>query len=703
MLAVAHPSRAQDTACPDIKFPCSCSDTLLILENAINNDPYRIEAIDIDRLSLNETCKAAIQEKMVIGGIDIAEIFETAGAAGRYTPGEFLNFARSSGLERSKRKFPMEASDLGKPGSAVKPAVCIPEGTDSSKAVKENSGIKIVSIPKPVDIDGIVRVNMNQLKNADCLIYLPYPYIADGALKGHNELHPHNSSYIISALVRTGDRANLEMAKNLLGNFFFEIENFGYPICGNSGIFLTRSENNTIPTNVREYFETTNDYNWLENEGLTNAVKILEYWNTRIGVINLNSKDGEENIEGHRWFASGIGPAEEAWKLNRDYQPYYFEALYRLIQIALTTDPMRPVIDKDFDYNRALDVISSEEVQLWRDKKALKPVAVRFDDSETAKILTGHTFILSRNLSPTKTDEPAIDLNNVFYTFKPKYFSNDRAARASGYTPSHLYGPWGAFTDEFVDAVHNIQLYRGNKDVAEMYSALAEHYKNIDKKKRDEYKEASDLYKFKADTQKDVIFKYLWNEKLGMIFNYSNHTHTQRTSYPYAGAGYAIWAGLFDVEKDEDVKKLGQMTEYMEKHLEGPAGIYASGVDTGLGWDKPFVWPVSQGMIVQGLRSYISALEKGGRKLEAAKLTVTADRIAVKYLCTNFKAWVESKNVNPEANDKIKKEEIITGFETGLNYPWNLAAVWDLYDGLTPRGKAIFDIYGNFVGRALNR
>lgn len=682
-----------ENKCPTTGLPCSCNEAIQIFTHGLNNDPYKIEAADIEGIKLGSDCKNSIDEKLAKGSIEISKVFRGTNAEDKYSVGSFLTFVSQTALDKAIRRFPVDTSDITDPKTASKPAVCIPDGTQRSKAVKDDSKIEVVSLPPPQDIDGIVRVDPAKVVNTNCLIYLPLPYVVATSSSLHRELYPHDSSYIISALIRTGKPQNIDLARNLLDNFFFEIEKFGYPLNGNRGYYLTRSQNNVIPANIWEYFEATRDYAWMENKGLPNAVNILEYWDTRMGVINLGNEDDEddEDMEGHRWFATGTGPCKEVWESRGAHQSFYFRVLYELVKLGLTPDPKRPAYAQGFDYNRVVHTASNVQSDQWKKKEALKPINIKFDEPEITKELAGHTYILSGKVSASGKDGPAIELNGVFYALTPKYYFNDRASRASGYDTCHLYGPFNSFVDQFVDAAHNAQIFRANADVARMYDVLARRYQNIDTKKHNDYREKFDLYKFKADTLKDLILKYLWNEKLGMIFNYNNHTHTQRAVYPFTSSAYAIWAELFDVEMDKEKNMLMQTVDYLSKNLEGPAGYYASGVETGLHWDKPYVWPIQQGMIVHGLRKYAGIFNQKGMKNESEKLKIVADRIALKYLSANFADWVESKG--KEIKEKVGpgKEKLITGYATGANYTWNLAAVWDLYAGLTPEAKGVFD------------
>ena len=58
----------------------------------------------------------------------------------------------------------------------------------------------------------------------------------------------------------------LQITKDQLDNFYYEVKNFNYPLNGNRAYFLTRSQANTIVTNVKDYYEITKDEKWLEKK-----------------------------------------------------------------------------------------------------------------------------------------------------------------------------------------------------------------------------------------------------------------------------------------------------------------------------------------------------------------------------------------------------------------------------------------------------
>jgi len=80
-------------------------------------------------------------------------------------------------------------------------------------------------------------------------------------------------------------------------------------------------------------------------------------------------------------------------------------------------------------------------------------------------------------------------------------------------------------------------------------------------------------------------------------------------------------------------------------------------------------------MIVQGLRDYSAKFANRGKKMSSKKLRYIADRISLKYIYSIYRRW-------------DKKDGSL-----GTIDPVTAAAIWDLYNDLTPEAKALFGLY----------
>ena len=617
----------------------------------------------------------------------------------------FMAFVTEGALIQAERSFPISGiEDLKDPKTQGTPAIGVPQGTDlgsvfdlnalnSADAQRIQNGerpkevtfqdgqkVKVIYIPASTDEDGFTHIDVRNIPDQNFLIFLPHNYIVATSNSIHREAYPHDSSYVVSALIRHAQKSGVDaevsqmylgMARDMLDNFWYETQEFGFPLNGNRGYYLTRSQTNNIPTNVWEYYEATQDDEWLEDVGLPMATALDEYWNSADGQVEFTNADGEI-VTGNRWIAHGEGPCQEVWESHGTHKAYYFRVLDELVNYAQTPDGDHPEFAQGFDYDQVIQQFSAEQINEWKESDLIEEVSV--DGGEG---MEGRMFIVDSSQTASGKDEPIImKEDGTYYTFTPSFYTSDRAARVSGYDNNHLYGPFNAFTSDFIPAAHNIQLYSNATSIAEMQDALGNENEAIN-------------WNETANERKELIMETMWNEEEGMIFDYNAVTGEQRTEYPFASSCYAIWAGLFDVSNDTEREQLMDMVNYMEDNLEGPNGLYASGVDTGMHWDAPFSWPIQQGMVVDGLRDYTAQLEATGFTDEASHLTDTADRIALKYLKVNYRHWVASQG--EEIQEKVGPDAgVFTGYENGDNYTWNLAAVWDLYDGLTDEGQEQF-------------
>src|SRR5579863_8361483 len=69
------------------------------------------------------------------------------------------------------------------------------------------------------------------------LLYLPNKYVVPGGR--FNEMYGWDSYFIIQGLLQSG---RLELARGMVENFFFEIENYGAMLNANRTYYLTRSQ-----------------------------------------------------------------------------------------------------------------------------------------------------------------------------------------------------------------------------------------------------------------------------------------------------------------------------------------------------------------------------------------------------------------------------------------------------------------------------
>ncbi len=452
--------------------------------------------------------------------------------------------------------------------------------------------------------------------SAETLIKLPEPYLRAGSF--HPELYPHDASYSISAILRLVsagilDKKYLSLVKSMLDDFYFMVQRYGYVLNGNRSYYTSRSQANVLASNVLEYYQVTQDRIWLDKVGVKLAEASLNYW------IQESAKVKIPSIRLYKWIAGGDGPCVEVLASNKEHNYYYDKVLEKLKDYAYQKDNDRPSYAKGFDYSKVLTQCSLDD------------------------IATQESCVLSAN-----------------------YYINDRASRVSGYDTNHLYGPFNAFTNEFIPVDHNAKLYRGANDLANIFEIIGNH-------------EQAESYWNLAKEIKSSMFKLLWDDDIGMFFEYHITRRQLRTNYVFASAGYTIWAQVFDIQQEQELKMLMRLVEFLQSKLEGPSGLYASNIETGMHWDKPYTWPIQQAMIVEGLTYYAKELNNEGKVKESERLKKFADRISKKYIKANFRDWQDGhgKSIKEKHLDN-NKENLMTGYAIGENYSWNLLAVLDL-------------------------
>jgi len=695
---------------------CTLAEQAIIVDRAaMSADPTVLSSNEMPSgQQVSETCRGTLLEVGITEStIRIARHLNPEAFGPSKGVDSFMAFVTVDALAKTERSFPIsDFKDLQDPKTKGTPAIGVPNGTKLEKVVdlnalkpedaarigkgerpaqvtfKNGRSVKLIYIPASTDKDGYTHIDVRKIPDQNFLIYLPKKYFVATPSSIHREAYPHDNSYVLSALIRHAKKVKetdsklakkyLVMARDMLKDFAYETKEFGYPTNGNRGYYLTRSQTNNLAANVWEYFQATGDKKWLKEIGLPMAKAIDRYWTGHKDGRVEATVDGKKKV-GYRWISHGVGPCKEVWESHGVHKAYYFRALDDIVELKDKKDADRPSYARGFDYSRVVTKIDAQTIATFVADGKIRAVNV-----DGAKGMENRMFVLDGSATKSGKDEPVIKVGNYFYTFTPEFYRSDRSQRVSGFDSNHMFGPYNAFTSDFMAAAHNIQLFRQAADISKMHSTLG------DKKQAAVWRKA-------AAKRKGTVLTTMWNKKEGMIFDYDTVQKRQRTEYPFAASAYAIWAGLFDASDKGDRAKLMQMVSFLENRMEGGNGIYASGVNTGLHWDRPRVWPIHNGMIVAGLREYAASMEGVGAKAEAAKLVETADRIAIKYLKANYRDWKRSRGTEIMENVGPDKG-VYTGYEMQANYIWNLAASWDLYDGLTEGAKKSFHAYVKLKG-----
>src|SRR4029077_20058524 len=104
----------------------------------------------------------------------------------------------------------------------------------ASRAMQDRCSIQVANLPKKIARIGAGNLEPNQPPG---LLYLEQPYVVPGGQ--FNEMYGWDSYFIIRGLLRDN---HLDLAKGMVEDFFFEIENYGGVLNANRTYYLTRSQ-----------------------------------------------------------------------------------------------------------------------------------------------------------------------------------------------------------------------------------------------------------------------------------------------------------------------------------------------------------------------------------------------------------------------------------------------------------------------------
>jgi len=433
------------------------------------------------------------------------------------------------------------------------------------------------------------------------LLYLKNNYVVPGGR--FNEMYGWDSYFIIRGLLRDG---RLELARGMVENFFFEIEYYGAVLNANRTYYLTRSQPPFLSSMVMAVHRAQtaagqDDRAWLET-----AYQYVK----QDYVMWTRDPHLAGNTGLSRYYDFGEGPAMEALQDETD--------VYR--QVAAY-----------FLFHPAIPKYEEEDGDVPAGKASGAPYSVRVCGTGQAE----------SSCEPTH-----------FIKLTPDYYKGDRSMRESGFDISFRFGPYGAGTHHYSPVCLNSLLFKTEKDLEEMSRVLgknsdAEHWQRL------------------AESRRQSIQKYLWDEQQGLFFDYNFDTR-QRSTYRYATTFYPLWAGLATEEQARAVVK--NLSTF-----EQAGGIAMSTQETQGQWDYPFGWAPIQLLAVEGMRRY-------GNNADA-------DRVATKFLATILTNFGRDKTIREKYNVVTRSSETVVKAGYSVNvvgFGWTNATFLELLHGLPP-------------------
>jgi alpha,alpha-trehalase len=339
------------------------------------------------------------------------------------------------------------------------------------QAMQSQCHVEVRHLPRVIHQLGDVRPSEIP---AEGLLYLPNRYVVPGGR--FNEMYGWDSYFILLGLVHDH---RTDLARGMIENFFFEIENYGAILNANRTYFFTRSQPPFLSSMIAEVYNAQPDQKWLEH-AYTMAQRDYALWVSPIHQAGATGLAHYRDI--------GEGPVPEM----ADDSSYYPDVLRWLLA--------HPGTHPEYLIDSPADPTPAQTAVLNRDSCDATKSKVC-----AAAVVNGHR------------------LSAAFYR-------GDRAMRESGFDTTFRFGPFSGSTDHFAPVCLNALLFKYEQDMAHFASLL---HKPGDEK----------LWHDRATARRAAIDKYLWDPTQGLYFDFDYTTnrpstyHYISTFYPlWAGA-----------------------------------------------------------------------------------------------------------------------------------------------------------------------
>ena len=399
-------------------------------------------------------------------------------------------------------------------------------------ALEKSCKVKVDRLPRRIQHIGDIKPG--EIAHSG-LLYLPNKYVVPGGR--FNEMYGWDSYFIILGLIEDG---RTDLAKGMVENFFYEIENYGGILNANRTYYFTRSQPPFLSSMIRAVYDSEvsagqrdQAAQWLHH-AYEYASRDHALWTAPF------HKAGDTGLA--RYYDLGEGPVEEM----ADDSTYYPDVIHWLLS--------HPEVHTDF-------LVTGPDNP---DAKARAELAKTSCDL-SASIVCAHAHVGGHWLSRD-------------------FYKGDRAMRESGFDPAFRYGPFSGWTHHNAPSGLNSLLYKYERDLAWMAEQLA------DTEDAKHWNEA-------ANQRRAAINKYLWNPEKGMYYDYDFMAGKQST-YDYLTTFYPLWAGAADAQQAKAVEANLKVFERAGGTAMSP---YETGVqwDLPYGW-APVTWLTVDGLAKTG-------------------------------------------------------------------------------------------------------
>lgn len=368
-----------------------------------------------------------------------------------------------------------DCKSLVDPKVTTKPVLYLPVDMaipPAVQAAQASCSVDVRSLPRAITKMGDVHTAELPVPG---LLYLPNPYVVPGGR--FNEMYGWDSYFIVLGLVADGRR---DLARGMVDNFFFEIEQYGAVLNANRTYFFTRSQPPFLSSMIRAVYDGAEkpDKTWLAH-AYAYAQRDHAFW------LSEPHRAGTTGLARYRDI--GEGPVPEM----ADDSEYYQDVLRWFL--AHPGQSQGWIID-------APDNPTPAEAGSLR--------------------ATSCDLAASRVCAAAHVDG---------HRLTAAFFRGDRAMRESGFDTTFRFGPFSAATDHFAPVCLNSLLFRYEQDLAHIATLLSKT------------SEAA-AWTRAANARRSAMDKYLWNPAAGMYFDYDFVAATQST-YRYIATFYPLWAG----------------------------------------------------------------------------------------------------------------------------------------------------------------
>jgi alpha,alpha-trehalase len=387
-------------------------------------------------------------------------------------------------------------------------------------AMEQQCHVDVRHLPRAIHHIGEVRPGELPREG---LLYLPNRYVVPGGR--FNEMYGWDSYFILLGLVHDG---RTDLARGMVENFFFEIENYGAILNANRTYFFTRSQPPFLSSMIREVYEhpaaeATPDKAWLAR-AYTLAQRDYALWTSPI------HQAGTTGLA--RYHDLGEGPVPEM----ADDSTYYPDVIRWLLA--------HPGEHPGYLVPSTPNPTPAEAAKLRKTSCDIK-----------ASHVCAEAIVDGRRLSAG-------------------YYRGDRAMRESGFDTSFRFGPFSGSTANYAPVCLNSLLYKYESDLETFAKILGKT-------------EDAQRWQQRAAARRAAMDRYLWDAEAGLYMDY-DFVARKRSSYNFVTTFYPLWAGA---ASDSEAAAVEKHLSTFERAGGVAMSDFTSGVqwDLPFGW-APTTW-----------------------------------------------------------------------------------------------------------------